>query len=208
MKTLSLEISRLRWPLLGLLGSSLLAVTLVVGANHFGAQAERAAQAAEQQATRMRDDALRLKHEEAELRGKISEYQSLQQHGIIGNEQRLDWVELMRTLQTERKLLGLEYEIYPQLPLSPRTLKADLSSHTYLSSAMHLVMPLLHEEDLTRFISDLQMRAPARVRLRSCKLLRGTTAHAEEYAVPPQLHADCMLEWITLQDKRGGSPHP
>lgn len=207
MKTLSFEITRLRWPLLGLLCSSLLATLLVMGANHFGAQAAQAAQVAEQQAQRMRDDAQRLKREEAELRAKIGEYHALLQHGIIGPEKRLDWVELIRTLQTERRLLGLEYEIYPQLPLSSRTLKADLGSHTYHSSAMHLIMPLLHEEDLTRFVGDLQARAPAMVRIRSCKVLRGATAHADEYTIPPLLHADCMLEWITLQEKRNeGTP--
>ena len=59
----------------------------------------------------------RARAEEHEIMEKISLFQSLQQRGVIGPEQRLDWVELLRDIRDKRQLIELSYEIEPQRPL-------------------------------------------------------------------------------------------
>jgi hypothetical protein len=204
MNKLRAELFLLRWNLLLLAGCIAIAGVIVFSVGHYHQQIEVETHAAEQAATRMRNETTRLQNEDQEMRRKITQYGQIAAHGIIGPEKRLDWVELMRAIQKDRKLLGLEYEIYPQLPVSTSLLNNNAPGFEFMVSAMQLRMPLLHEEDLTHFIDDLRKHAPAYVRVRSCKLSRAISDTAALGDLPPQLNADCQIDWITIRDKAAG----
>lgn len=199
MSPLRTELHLLRWPLLRL-ALSLLAVVLAgVLSQHFIKQAEMQAGAAELAAAQSRDAAQRIQNEEQDIRAKIAAYQALAAHGIIGPERRLDWVELMRKVQAERRLLGLEFEIQPR-QLWPGN-SGSGTGHAFMYSPMRVQIPLLHEEDLLRFLADVNAGAAAFTRLRSCRLLRMTAAPVED-RLPPQINAECQLDWITLMPEQ------
>lgn len=155
-------------------------------------------------ATRMRADAERqriefdgklkqVRDEENEIRQKAAQFSTMRARGIIGEEQRLDWVELIKEIKAARRLLDLQYEFSPQQPLD----RAALPGYSFRSSTMKLQMKLLHEGDLLHFINDLRAQARAYVRVRSCtvsRIARGTSAPGEAAL----LDADCQLDWITL----------
>lgn len=198
MSQMKVELQRLRWPLLGFGVSLLLSLTLAAAAWHFMQQAAAETRLAEAAAARIQSETLRLQNEEQDMRSKIAEYQAIAARGIIGAERRLDWVELMRTIQNERKLLGLEYEIQPQAPMTKAG--GGGSGHVFMNSAMGVEIPLLHEHDLLHFLGDLQQQAPAFTRLRACQIKRNQGS-ANTAGLPPQLLAACQIDWITLSGK-------
>lgn len=116
-------------------------------------------------------------------------YQDIAAHGFIGNERRLDWVEQIRKIRTQRKLLDVQYELAPQQSIGG---KAGIE---IFASNMKLQMQLLHEEDLLNFIGDLRGAVPAYLRIRSCNIERLEPA-ANTVA---QLKAECSIDWITYR---------
>lgn len=199
MNRLRTELRILRWPLLQLALALLIGTALGMVSWHFLQASERQAAAAEQAAERLRSEAARLQSEEQDMRTKITQYRAIDARGIIGNERRLDWVELMRSIQRERKLIGLEYEIQPRQPLSGNTPGGNGTGYIFMKSIMRVQIPLLHEEDLLHFLDDVQSNAAAFTRLRSCKLQRNpVTAAQEAPGLRAHLNAECQIDWITL----------
>lgn len=138
--------------------------------------------------------------EENEIKQKSALYSNLRARGIIGEEQRLDWVELIKDIKESRKLLDLQYEFAPQQALE----RAVLPGFSFKSSSMKLQMKLLHEGDLLNLINDLRAKAKAYVRVRNCSVTRipRSAAPAGDAAL---LSAECQLDWITILPARGGS---
>ena len=140
----------------------------------------------------------RVSSEESEIKEKSALFQRLQKRGIIGEEQRLEWVELLKDIRDKRRLIDLVYEIEPQRPLDV----APVAGFTFNVSPMKVQLKLLHEEDLTRFLGDLNEQARALIQVRYCKVTRqpqgqaGTSGQAN-------LLAECRIDWVTLREVAG-----
>ena len=140
----------------------------------------------------------RVSSEESEIKEKSALFQKLQKRGIIGEEQRLEWVELLKDIRDKRRLIDLVYEIEPQRPLDV----APGAGFTFNVSPMKVQLKLLHEEDLTRFLGDLNEQARALIQVRYCKVTRqpqgqaGTSGQAN-------LLAECRIDWVTLREVAG-----
>ncbi|HMW18834.1 MAG TPA: hypothetical protein PKN13_02985 [Accumulibacter sp.] len=130
--------------------------------------------------------------EENEVKQKSQTFRQLQERGIIGEEQRLEWVELLKDIRANRRLLDLEYEISPQRMLEG----TNTGEYSFYASAMKLQIKLLHEEDLDRLLNDLRSQAKALIMVRSCHVSRLPT-RSEEHA---NLQADCEIDWVTLRE--------
>ena len=141
-----------------------------------------------------------VRSEEREIKEKAAVFSKLRARGVIGEEQRLDWVELIKEVRDARKLLDVQYEFAPQQSLD----KSNVSGYSFKGSAMRLQMKLLHEGDLLNFINDLRAKAKAYVRVRGCNVTRIPRAgHVEgDFAL---LNAECELEWITILPAKGAS---
>jgi hypothetical protein len=156
----------------------------------------------EQQHLTVQDRELRVRlqrapEEERSLRDSIALFQQLQANGIIGQEERSDWVEKIARIRAARRLFALQYEIAPRQPLSGI---ADESAYTFMASTMNLYMPLLHENDLLDFLADLQSAVHAHLLVRSCSIERAAQTHEHDSAA--QLQAHCLIDWITVREKR------
>lgn len=196
MSLLRAELRLLRWPLLLLALALLTALGAGLVARHLVQASERETTAAEFAAANSLNAVQQLQKEEQDIRAKIAAYQALDARGIIGPERRLDWVELMRKIQRERRLLGLEYEIQPRQPWLGNT--STGTGYRFMSSTVRVQIPLLHEGDLLHFLNDIEAQAAALVRLRSCKLQRNAAAAPGSGSLTPNLTAECQMEWITL----------
>ena len=137
----------------------------------------------------------RVSSEEIEIKQKSALFKTLQTRGIVGEEQRLEWVELLKDIRDKRRLLDLVYEIAPQRPLDT----PSATGYAFHASTMKLQIKLLHEEDLTRLIDDLRQQARALIQVRSCSITRLPRGPSEG-AIPAQLQADCSIDWITLRE--------
>lgn len=162
--------------------------------NHVAAQAKRGEN--QGRLSRARD-------EELEIKNKIARFNALAAHGIFKEEMRLDWIEQIRRIRTAHKLFDIQYEIAPQKLIDPGTLPGSSANYDFLVSAMQLRMKLLHEDDLLNFLSDLRAEAQAYLRIRRCDVERLPKQTGEIAGIPPQLGADCTIDWITIRERKG-----
>ena len=198
MRFLPGDLKKLRISLL----TSLLMIGMGTAAVFFANGAIKSAQRERVAAQAQRNDYAgklqRVRSEEAEIKEKSALFQRLQKRGIIGEEQRLEWVELLKDIRDKRRLIDLVYEIEPQRPLDV----APGAGFTFNVSPMKVQLKLLHEEDLTRFLGDLNEQARALIQVRYCKVTRqpqgqaGTSGQAN-------LLAECRIDWVTLREVAG-----
>lgn len=182
------------------------AATLGVGALLAVASFDARQRAAEEQSTAQslqREFDLKLQRvrdEEAEIKVQAAAFRQMQAHGLLGEERRLEWVELLNDIRERRRLIGLHYEFSPRRRLDAE--KDD--AFVFYASAMRLQLELLHEEDLAHLLGDLKQNASALIHIRSCDVSR--TALADDKAGAPRLTAECLVDWITCAKAPASKP--
>lgn len=156
------------------------------------------------------DRLTRTAEEERDARAHAARFAALVEQGIIGAERRLEWVDKMRHAKAARKLYDLQFEIAPQQAIDPELLPASGGDYEFRSSSMRLQMQLLHEGDLLGFVGDLRDGTHAFLRPRNCVIERLAQPVGETpgnlAVVGPQLRADCIIDWITIQRRSATLP--
>ncbi|MCP5249349.1 MAG: hypothetical protein H6942_12585 [Candidatus Accumulibacter sp.] len=140
----------------------------------------------------------RVRQEESEVKEKSIVFTRLQERGIIGDEQRLDWVELLKEIRDKHRLIDLQYEISPQRLLDGN----PGDDFAFFASAMKVQLKLLHEEDLTRLLDDLRRQGKALIRVKGCRVERLPANGDDRASGRAQLSAECEIDWLTLRDVR------
>jgi hypothetical protein len=163
------------------------------------AAAEDAARAAQTERDEYERRLQQVSEEEKEIRAKSTLFAELQTRGIIGDEQRLDWVELLKEIRDAQRLIEMHYEIAPQKSLEAGAAGTSTGGFSFQSSSMLLRLKLLHEEDLTRLLDELRQRARALVVVRHCNVVRLPRGGNERSASLAQLQAECRIDWITVR---------
>lgn len=145
----------------------------------------------------------RARDEEQEIKQKIARFRELQARGVIGEERRLDWVELIQQIKAARKLYDIQYELAPQHAAEGAGVASAADAYDFRASTMRLQMQLLHEEDLLNFLADLRSSASAFIRPGDCLVERMPKSQGERPGITPQLRAECSLDWITIREGKG-----
>lgn len=148
----------------------------------------------------MQEKLARATEEEREIREKLAAYNQLLERGVIGEEQRLDWVDAIAQIKTERKLFEVKYSIEPQRTLDLAGVKSTPDVE-FRASRMRLELPLLHEGDLFVFLGDLSRALRSHVLVRSCSINR-IDRTAGDRGLSPRLRAECSLDLVTIRDHR------
>ena len=130
----------------------------------------------------------RLRSEERQIREHAALFNDLKARGVIGEEQRLEWVELLKDIRERLRLIELRYEISPQQPLE----KAPGGALALHASTMKLQLNLLHEEDLRR-------QARALIQVKRCDVSR-IPRSGPENTLQGYLQAECLIDWVTLRE--------
>lgn len=139
--------------------------------------------------------------EKQEIRAYEPQFLALRQRGLIGEENRLAWIDAIRRSQEQRKLLPISYDISPQQTL-PVPLPMVMGQYHLRGSRMRLQMDLLHEMDLLNLFDDL--RQAGYFAVQACTLKRhgaaaaGTGNAVATGATAPALGAECELLWLTV----------
>jgi len=134
--------------------------------------------------------------EKLEIRAFAPRFLALQRRGLIGEENRLAWIDAIRLSQQQRHLLPLSYEISAQQVLKV-PLPLSMGQYQLRGSKMRLHMDLLHEMDLLNFFDDL--RQSGYFAVQDCALKRGGAATSAGQSA--SLSADCSLLWLTLGER-------
>lgn len=140
---------------------------------------------------------LAVDEEEKLIRSHLPDFIHLYENGIIGDEQRLNWIEVLRSIGTDLNLPSLSYQIESQQPFTP-PYPLSLGKFKLFSSKMLLNMQLLHEGDLFRIFEKLDAEARGSYSISSCTISQNTTEiSGEPDAV--NISARCEIMWFTIK---------
>lgn len=188
---------------LGVFVICLLLSAVMLGASHFFAENMETEYRAHH--GRFRDASrkyLSVDQDERTIALHYPAFVELGRRGVIGDEHRLNWVEVLRAATTELGLPTLEFRIEPQALYSPGY---PLATGTFdlRVSRMHLSLGLVHEGDMRRLFAWLDQRAEGLYSVRECSARRVEDAANPDVGIT----TECTLEWYTLE-LRGGRIEP
>ena len=123
-------------------------------------------------------------------------YQELRGRGLIGPEQRINWLDALRASNRQAHLFGTEYQIGTQQPY-PFAQDFNAPKLGMSQSVMKLTMRLAHEGELMRFIRALEAQNVGTFEINQC-ILERAAATTVTVRVQPNLVAECELAWITI----------
>jgi hypothetical protein len=126
----------------------------------------------------------------------VGPYGALVQRGVVGEEQRLSWVDALRAANNTSKLYGVEYEVGAQQPY-PFPAELQAAGLPVQQSLMKLKFGVLYEEDVVTFFRALQAQNVGAFSLNQCALQR-VSREPLRPSNSPMLQADCELAWITI----------
>ena len=188
------DLQALKAPLIVLL------VVLLAGAGaiyHSNRVMKDARQQLAQQQTQLKDARTRLQKSGDErdvIVRYLDRYRQLERAGVIGEEQRINWLDALRLANQQADLFGVDYQIGTQTSY-PHAGAYNPGQISLNQSVMRLQFRLLHEADLMRFLGALSRQGGGLFTVDQCVLRRIDTRGVIRYQ--PNLTAECELAWIT-----------
>jgi hypothetical protein len=191
-------------PALAALAMIAAGVSAVVASNHYLAKARGERQAAAEERRAAQEKLSRATSEEREIREKLVDYRKLLDRGVIGDEQRLDWVDTIGQIKNARRIRDVKYSISPQKAFDLQGAGPAGGDVEFRVSELKLEMQLLHEEDMLLFLEDLRRQLKTHVMVRSCNMERLDRGNSgiERTGASPRLRADCLVDLITIRDRK------
>ncbi|MDO8412708.1 MAG: hypothetical protein Q7S51_02840 [Gallionellaceae bacterium] len=191
------DLPYIQWPLLSFfLILSLGSVAIMLSAS-YTTQANHNQQTAQRQLSEARSRLAAAQDDRQNMATYALEYNELLQRKIIGNDQRLDWIEDLEKLHRQNSVLDFKYTISPQQPYLPAP-PLDSGSFDLKLSPMSLQFDLLHEQQLINFL-DMLRSSKGWFVIDHCALTRNSTAPDNNLA--PHLKAECGGGWLTLHNR-------
>lgn len=144
---------------------------------------------------------LAVDQEENMINQYYPQYVELLEQGIIGREQRLNWIEVLRAFGEETRLPMLNYNISSQdeytfeYPL-------QLGNFKIFSSSMKLDLKLLHEGDLINLLDSIDKNSLGLSSVDNCKLVRSQNVLKMD-GKNPNVTASCEIRWFTIKKPDG-----
>ena len=195
------DLRRLRIPFVAaLLLAGVGAAALVFSENNLE-EAEKLKSAQHARLLAARDRLAKVSEEEQEIRNNLVQFKQLSDRGMAGAEKRLEWIEILASIQKKRRLFQVQYNLDPQRAVDyPGVVQTQKGGGgTFMASRVKLELQLLHEEDLLNFFSDLRATGESFASLRSCSVFRAEGAVSGGGPLRPRLRASCVLDMITLK---------
>ena len=196
------DVRQIRWPFVASVLMCLAGIVVVVLAESQLDAARMAREQVQQDRTAAQERVTKATDEEREIRQNLVEYEKMVKIGMVGRTNRINLVERMASIKTERKLFEMRYNIDAQkpvdLPASARTITGSgPGAMDFVTNRMQIDMLLLHELDLLNFLNDLQSSNQAFVSVRHCSLARNDRSTTGP-TVQPTLKGACTIDLINL----------
>ena len=209
MKFAKSDFSLIKWSLLIFLLVLGAGSAIIMASESFIEKAQRDQREAKRQLNEARTRLATAGADRENMQTYMLEYDSLLKHNIIGNDQRLDWVEGLDRIHKQNQALGsmdFKYSIAPQKTYAPAP-PLDSGNFELNQSDMTLQFDLLHEEQLLAFFDILRADVNGWFLLDHCALERsGTASLATDTDIAargpaPQLRAECAGGWFTMKNR-------
>jgi len=191
------DLSDLKWSLGAFALSLALCGVLYSISDVYLGQSLKDRQAAQKQLSDARTQLTAAQSDQENMATYAKEYNALLARKIIGNEQRLDWMEGLEKLRLEGRVLDFKYTITPQQTFTPNP-PAEAGNFQLNRSNMTLQVELLHEEQLLHLLSAMRTHLNGWFMLDGCTLTRSGSNETSK------LKAECTGGWFTMKSK--GAP--
>ena len=175
--------------------SALLSITVLYGSSRYAEHAQQDQYNAQRLLNEAQNRLATARQDRENMTAYSGEYGAMEEHKIIGDEQRLDWIEGLEKLRRQNLVTDFHYNIAPQknhieIP------GVDSGSFHIRYSEMKLQFDLLHEAQLLDFFDALRSQIKGHYQLEGCALQRGVTDENSFH-----LKAECYGGWITLKNR-------
>ena len=184
----------MRAPLAALVVALIISALLIIASGYFRDEMAEDYRLNNQKFLEVSRKYLSVDQDELIIKELYPRFVNLYRRGIVGDEMRLDWVEILKNAAATLKLPGLRYEITSREPYSPAF---PTGPYQVSTSTMKLDLGLLHENDLASLLQDLDEKAPGIYTVRECTLKRAQNVVAEN-PDEENVKAECDLLWFTL----------
>jgi hypothetical protein len=192
------DLTDLKWSLGAFALSLALSGMLISLSGAYLDHALKDSQTAQQMLNDSRSQLVATQSDQENMSAYALEYNALLGQRVIGNEQRLDWMEGLEKLRKQGDVLDFKYTISPQQGYAP-TPSVDAGNYQLSRSSMTLQIDLLHEEQLLHLFADMRTQLNGWFMLDGCTMSRTGTLNE----IAP-LKADCTGGWFTMKTK--GAP--
>ena len=190
------DIPEIKWSLLAFGASLAVAAGLVELSAGYQHQAKEDRQTAQRQLNEARDQLIAAQSDLENMAAYQKEFQALEAQKVIGDEQRLDWMEGLEKIRQQGEVLDFKYGIAPQQAYVPNP-PLDTGNLALNISPMTLQIDLLHEEQLLRLFTALNTQIKGWFMLERCSL----TPTGAQGATPGTLKAECAGGWLTMKNR-------
>jgi len=198
----------LKWPSLLLAICVMASVILWVGVLRFRESSTLAMQAALANRGQMDTLIQQVKDEEKNIRAYSDRYRHLQTSGLIGDEDRLELVEVLGRIRSHHNLYQIQFDIEQQaaLPLHEGESEDAGPSFSLRASRIQIALPLLHEEDLSWLLAELRGVGRGMFVVEECSVSRTSGEAVGEFLkLNENLSASCKILWLTLKSEEKGT---
>lgn len=200
MKLSKADFLLMRWSILAICTSCLISVIILYSS---GSYAKKSLQDQRNSQRTLNDARTRLTtaHQDQEnMAIYADEYGALIENNIIGDDQRLDWMEGIEKIRQKNLVTDFRYSIAPQKKYTPQP-PIDGGNFDILYSEMKLQFDLLHEAQLLNFFDALRADIKGWYQLEGCTLQRVGAGDAGKQTATVRLKAECSGGWITLKNR-------
>ncbi len=195
------DFPHIMWSVLTFMLVLALASTAIIASEQFLTRSKAEQQAAQRQLNEARKQLATAEADRDNMKTYTLEYGSLLDRNIIGQNQRLDWIEGLANLQRQGRVLDFKYTIAPQQIYTPVPPLDSGNFDLYLST-MALQFNLLHEGQLINFFDALRTNLKGWFVIERCTLERGNLAsEPANFSSLAQLKGDCSGGWLTLKNR-------
>lgn len=190
------DLGEIKWSLLACLLSGVVAVGLINYSADIQQKSLKALQQAQRQLNAARDQLLTAQSDQENMASYQMEYDALVAQKVIGNEQRLNWIEGLEQLRRQNLLPDFRYTIAPQSAYSPNP-PLNAGNFALSLSQMTMELDLLHEGQLLNFLGALSRQMPGWFLLDKCTLTRNDATQNGSV----MLKAQCAGGWFTMKNR-------
>jgi hypothetical protein len=200
MKLGASDLKRLRLPVAACVALALAGVACYFAADDYLQETKTLGVSASAQRAEVQAKLASATEEEREIKANLQQYQALAARGVVGEEKRLDWVDVITAIKNERRLFNISYSIERQRELDYPGFGAG-GGVNFMASRVKMEIQLLHEEDLLNFIDDLTKRGKSYLSARSCDVHRADRSSGGT-TLAPRLAAACVFDLITIRHNK------
>lgn len=201
MKLSKSDLPVLRWSILAIFAAALIGTAILYISSEYAEKAQKELRIARNMGIDARRR-LAAAHEDREnMAVYADEYGTLLKRKIIGDDQRLDWMEGLEELRQLNLVTDFRYRITPQKNYAPQP-PFDSGNFDIHYSETKLQLDLLHEAQLVDFFTAFRNRIKGWYQLEGCSLQRSVTdENAAATTTGAHLKAECNGGWVTLKNR-------